>query len=90
MKTVHVELADKGCIVVVFEEFGDHRPRKLIFVNDSERLAVFRPANQMHVTFVIEIATHISILYLNTVIIHVADELRVAELNKNKAYLFNF
>ena len=49
MKTIHVELADKGCVIVVFEHFGNQGFRKFILIKYDEGFPIVRPANEVGV-----------------------------------------
>ena len=54
MEPVHVELSDKGSVVVVFEQLRNQGLCELILIKDDERVAVVSPANEVSVLAVVE------------------------------------
>jgi hypothetical protein len=47
VEAVHIQLADKGSIVVVFEQFGDEGSGKFVFIKDNEGVAVVGPSDEI-------------------------------------------
>jgi hypothetical protein len=47
MEAVHVQLPDKGCVVVMLEEFWDQTSGKLVFIQDNEGIAIVGPSDQL-------------------------------------------
>ena len=41
VETVHIQLSDEGCIIVVLEQLRDQGLSKLILVQDNKRIASF-------------------------------------------------
>ena len=54
VEPVHIELSDKGSIVVVFEQLRNQCLCELILIEDDERVAVVSPANEVSVFAVVE------------------------------------
>ena len=47
MEPIHVQLANKGGVIVVLEQFRDEGFGKLVLVKDNERVAIVRPSYQI-------------------------------------------
>ena len=54
VEPVHIELSDKGSIVVVFEQLRNQCLCELILIEDDERVAVGSPANEVSVLAIVE------------------------------------
>lgn len=60
VEAVHVELADKGRVVVVFEEMGDEVFGKLFFVRNDEGISIVGPPDKLFVWRVVDEAGNVS------------------------------
>lgn len=54
MEAVHVQLSDKGGIIVMLEKFGDKLLRKFVFIFHDERIAIIRPPDEVGVLPIIQ------------------------------------
>ena len=54
VETVHVQLAHKRGIVVMFEELRNERSCKFVLVEHNEGIAIIRPSNEVGVVFLVK------------------------------------
>ena len=88
METVHVELPDKGRIVVVLEQLRNQGLCKFVLIKDYERVAIVTPANEISVLAIFKEAAARSVSCPADLV--VLTEILPVQLLYKWRYLFSF